>query len=194
MTRFVTVCAVLFAFFIATPLALAQPPDEGDAKVEAKADDAKAVEGTDAKTEEKADAKAEDAKVDDAKVDEKATEGSTEGADEPTTEEMVEGAKAVVSAAQEGEWALMVSGIIMLLLAVGRRFKVLTKLPSDAVPWVSMVLGILAVVADNLAGGGEITGQRLMQGVLAGMAASGAWGMIGKHLPVLGGKKAAAEG
>lgn len=195
MTRFMTLCAVLIAFFFVTPLALAQPPAED--KVEEKADTKAADEKADTKADEKAAegadtavAAGDDGKAEpEAKADEKAAEGS-EGTDDPTTAELVEDAKEIVAAAQAGEWALMVAGLIMLLLAAGRKYKLLTKVPANLVPWISMVLGVLAVVATELATGGEITAQRLMQGVLAGMAASGAWGMIGKHLPIVGGKKA----
>jgi len=73
---------------------------------------------------------------------------------------------------------------------LARRFKLLTKLPTKAVPWVSAALGVLAVLGDDLATGGAITVSRLVQGLLAGLAASGAWGLIGRHLPMIGAQKA----
>lgn len=199
MSRFMMFCAVLFAFLFMSPVALAAPPEEDAKAVEA--GEAEDAGDEDAKADELADEKApDDAEAagggdgDGEAADEKAAEDGGEDGEEPTTEELVEGAKDVIEAARSHEWALMVSGIIMLVLAGLRRFKVLSKLPKNAVPWVSMVMGVLAVVGDSFSTGGEITMSRLLQGVMAGMAASGAWAMIGKHLPVIGSaKKAESE-
>lgn len=176
MSRFTMLFAFLLAFCLASPLALAGPPEEDTA-----------AEKADAKADTKTDAPKEEAKAPEG--DKKAEKADEKKGDEavPTDDELVKTAKEVIEAARSHEWALMVAGIIMLLLGLGRKFKLLSKVPKSAVPWVSMALGILAVVGDNLVTGGEITMSRLVQGVLAGMAASGAWGMVGKH--VLASKK-----
>lgn len=170
MRRFTMICAVLFAFILTTPAALAADGD--DTKVETKDTD-----GSEAKA---------DVTNASADADAKAEANETDGAAEVSTDEdLADKAVDVLEAARSHEWALMLSGIIMLILAGLRKFKLMEKLPNAALPWVSVVLGVLAVVGDNLATGGAITASRLLQGVMAGMAASGAWGMIGKHLPFL---------
>ena len=190
--RFSFLIAFVAAFLFTAPLALAAPPDAGTAPAAAAADDAKAdAPAPEAKAEEKAEAKAE------AKAEEAGTEGGTDGTDGGDTdgaaadEKLGDHVEAAVSAARSGEWALMVSAIIMLLLGAGRKFGVMDKVPSSAVPWVSMVLGVIAVVGDTLASGGEITMERVLAGVMAGAAASGLWGMLGKH--ILGPKKEKSE-
>jgi hypothetical protein len=77
-------------------------------------------------------------------------------------------------------------GIIMLGVGMVRRLRLVSKLPSRAVPWVSVGIGVAAVIADDLSTGGAITVGRLTQGALAGLAASGAWGLVGRHLPIVG--------
>jgi uncharacterized membrane protein YdbT with pleckstrin-like domain len=179
MRRFMMCLAATAALFTAAPAAVAlAAPEVG---VEAKAEDAK-EEKAEAKTEEPApeskEAKAEAAgdKPEEAKDTEQA----------PSVEELVETGEGIVEAARSHEWALMIAGCIMLLVGVVRRFALVAKLPARYIPWASMVIGVLAVLADNLSTGGAITVTRIVQGMLAGMAASGAWGMIGRHLPMVG--------
>lgn len=112
--------------------------------------------------------------------------GSALPGEDMTDEEMLAGGKKVVADAKMGEWALVISGGIMLLLALARRFKLDTVVPSAALPWLSAGLGVLAAVAVELSTGGTLTLPRVLEGVLAGMAASGAWSLIGRHLPWIG--------
>jgi len=182
--------SALLAFFLMPVATLAAGPEaEAKAAVETK-EDAKA----DAKADVKEDAKAEEGEAEKPEAEEPKEDAEGDVAPteepEPTAEEMVEMGKGIVAAARSHEWALMLAGIIMLILSLARRFKLLAKLPTKAVPWVSAALGVLAVLGDDLATGGAITVSRLVQGLLAGLAASGAWGLIGRHLPMIGAQKA----
>jgi hypothetical protein len=109
-----------------------------------------------------------------------------EGRSSPSAEEVAKTGREILSDTRANEWALMVSGIIMLGVGMVRRLRLVSKLPSRAVPWVSVGIGVAAVIADDLSTGGAITVGRLTQGALAGLAASGAWGLVGRHLPIVG--------
>jgi len=179
MRRLMMCLAATAALFTVAPVAVAVASPE--AKVEAKVEDPK----PDAK----------DAKVDDTEPEAKEAKAEAAGdkpeeakdtEQAPSVEELVETGEGVVEAARSHEWALVVAGCIMLLVGIVRRFALIAKLPTRYIPWASMVIGVLAVLGDNLSTGGAITVTRIVQGMLAGMAASGAWGMIGRHLPMVG--------
>ncbi len=99
--------------------------------------------------------------------------------------DLLEDGKEVVSLFRSQEWALGASALIMLLLALLRRFHVLDRLPSKYVPWAAATFGVLASLADALSTGGAVTVHRVVMGLAAGMAASGMWGLVGKHIPFL---------
>ena len=192
--RFTVLLAFLAAFMFISP-ALAQPP-EGDAKAEKKADDGKTDE---AKAEEKADAKADETKTEektdakaDAKTDEKAdATGDTDGAKEiETDEEAVSAAQDFATAIGQKHWALAL-GLGLSLLVFGlRKVKVLAKVPSKALPWVTAALGIVTYVAAALMTDGASITDALWGGAMTGAAAVGLWEMVLKNF--LGSK--ASEG
>lgn len=178
MRQFTLILATLMAIFLASPAVIAAP-EEAKAAEDAKADekaDSTAEAKEEAKVDEKADAKAEE------KGTGEAPEGEATEDAPPTDEELMDAGKELIAAAKAGNWALTVSLGIMIILGLARRFNIISKLPSKAMPWVSAAFGILAAIGDALYSGGEITWERIATGFLAGAAASGLWGMIGKHI------------
>ncbi len=164
MNQFMFVFAFLFAFTTGAPLAHAEESTGGEVpKVEAKSTADDTTGGT----------------ADDTTDGELGTSGT---GGEVSNEKLLDQGKTVAQAVKDHELALALSAGIMLLLGLGRKFKLLSKLPKNAVPWVSAGLGVLAVLAESLVSGGQLTLVRVGHGLLAGAAASGLWGMLGKHL------------
>lgn len=199
--RVMLLLTFLAAFAITTP-AFAQPPAE-DAKAEtdtktdeAKADDVKADEAkADEKEEAKSDEKKDDAKAaegDEARADE---DGKAEKADDgqiATDEEAVEAAKGLLTAIHQKHWALAL-GLGLSLLVFGlRKAKVLSKVPSKALPWVTAVLGIVGYIAVALSVEGADIMDAVWGGAVTGAAAVGLWEMVLKNF--LGGKKSSDGG
>lgn len=121
-----------------------------------------------------------------AEADTDAAASTGGGADAPTTDaDLLGDGKEVVSLFRSQEWALGISALIMLGLALLRRFRVLDRIPSKYVPWVSACLGLLLALGDALSTGGALTANRILMGLASGLAASGLWGLVGKHIPLL---------
>jgi hypothetical protein len=179
MNRLTLLLAFLAAFAITSPAFAEQPEPD------AKADDAKADEKTDdAKTDEKADVKS-DEKVDDAKAgdgDEAKTDEKGDGPAEVTTdEEAVEAAGELINAIQTKHWGLAV-GLGLALLVFGlRKAKVLSKVPSKALPWVTAVLGVVGYIAAAMMVEGADLMDAAMGGAMTGAAAVGLWEMVLKN-------------
>ena len=180
--RFMLLLTFLAAFAITSP-ALAVPP-EADEK--AATDDATAADdATDTKVDEKADAKAEEKAP--ATAEEKAAEGDTDGGTEGTPEEIKTDDEAVaatgdlINALQEKHWALAL-GLGLSLLVFGlRKMKVLSKVPSKILPWVTAGIGVVTYVAAALMADGANMTDAILGGATAGIAAVGLWEMVLKH-------------
>lgn len=95
-------------------------------------------------------------------------------------EEVGEVTTALVEAVKTGQWSIVAGLLILLLIWLGRKFKMLTRVPSKAVPWVSAGLGVAAYVGIALANGLELM-PALTQGFAAGSQAVGLWEMVFKH-------------
>jgi len=156
-----------FAAFALTSPVLAQLP-EPDAKTEE-------VKADDTKVEEKA---APEAKAEDAAGD---TEGKAATTEIETDEEAVETASGLYTALANRDWALAIAFGLTLLVFILRKVKVLSKVPSKAVPWVTAVLAMVGYVAAALMTPGVVIGSALMEGAAAGAAAVGLWEMLFKH-------------
>jgi len=186
MNRVLSIFTLLVAFSF-SPAALAAPEE---AKV-AEATEAVAAEetkATEAVAEETEDAKELAVVADPKAYDDADTDTDTSSSADTDGEEtdLVSTGEDAVKAFQGGEYTLGVSAILMLLIGGARRFKLLSKLPSNVVPWVSAGLGVATVLAVDLATGGALSLERVLAGLTAGLAASGMWSLIGKHVPWLG--------
>ena len=81
---------------------------------------------------------------------------------------------------------LAVAGLIMLLVGLWNRFgSKRVSIPEKLLPFMPAIIGVLTAAAGNLAMG-MAWGPSLLQGLVAGMAANGAWSMGGKKAPVIG--------
>jgi hypothetical protein len=74
---------------------------------------------------------------------------------------------------------LGVAGVLALVVQILKR--ILPVLSPAAMPWVSAAIGMLAAVGTNFAAGGAWT-TALLQGVVAGLTASGLWSLVLKHV------------
>jgi hypothetical protein len=162
-----------FAAFTLTSPVLAQPP-EADAKTEE-------VKADDTKVEEKAEAPAEEKAAPEAKAEDGDTEGKAATKEIETDEEAVEAASGLYTALANRDWALAIALGLTLLVFILRKVKVLAKVPSKAVPWVTAVLAMGGYVAAALMTPGVAIGPALMEGAAAGAAAVGLWEMLLKH-------------
>jgi len=178
--RFITLLVFLAAFTITTPAFAGPPAADEKAATDEKADDAKADDAkAEEKAEEKADEKAEEKSGDGGDAEAKSDEKSDDGVIE-TDEEAVEAAHGLVGAIQQKHWALAL-GLGLSLLVFGlRKAKVLAKVPSKALPWVTAALGIVGYIAVALQGGGDIM-DAVWGGAVTGVAAVGLWEMILKN-------------
>jgi hypothetical protein len=189
MNRFSMLLVFLAAFTMTIPAMAGQPETDEKAAADTKTDDAKADEKADAKTEEKADdAKANEkadekgAGGDEAKADEKADDGTIE-----SDEEAAEAAKSLIVAIHQKHWALAL-GLGLSLLVFGlRKAKVLAKVPSKALPWVTAALGVVGYIVVALTTEGADIMDAVWGGAVTGAAAVGLWEMVLKNF--LGSKK-----
>lgn len=90
--------------------------------------------------------------------------------------------KGAVDAAKGGDWALLVSMAIMILVFLATKVPLLSKLlPDPAKPWVAAGAGVLsAVVATAMTTGDWL--QAVLHGFVTGAAASGLWELVGRKL------------
>lgn len=98
-----------------------------------------------------------------------------------TPKEAAESVSLLISAAKSGQWSIFAGLLIMLLIFVGNRMGLREKVGKKALPWVSVGLGVLASIGVMLAAG-VAWDEALIQGLVAGLSASGFWELIGKHL------------
>jgi hypothetical protein len=75
----------------------------------------------------------------------------------------------------------MVGFLLMLIVWFLRRINLLSKIPTKAVPWVTMLLGCLTAVGMVLAGGASWT-VALTTGIGGGFMAPALWEMLFKHI------------
>ena len=101
----------------------------------------------------------------------------------------------IVKAAKGGQWALLIGFILMLLTWILNKL-LKSKIPPKVLPWVSIGLGVLTQMAMTVAAGSvasvdtwiaAITG-----GISLGLAGAGSYSAIGKYLPGIKNKPAAA--
>jgi len=186
MKRTIALSAALALLLVFAQGAQAQDTKRAEPKekIEAKAEPKKAP------AEPKADEKVEPKK--DEKVEPKAEEKKTPA---PPPKDEVKKAKddpgkamaGIVTAAQSGQWALMVAFIVMLLTTIVRKlFK--DTIPAVVLPWVAVGLGLIGECALVLAYGGSWP-TAILAGVSAGLTAGGGYSALGKHLPFIGLKK-----
>ena len=88
----------------------------------------------------------------------------------------------IIEAAQQGEWAVLASGVIMVIIWVIRRF-FWSSLPKEWVPSITVLLGYVSVAAGAIMMGAGV-GESLMAGfggLLVGLASVGFWELLGKR-------------
>ena len=96
----------------------------------------------------------------------------------------------LVKAIQSKNWPVVAGIILMLLVFVANKFGLKNKVGAKAIPWVSLIIGVLATSGIALASGVAVT-EALIQGLGAGLAAVGSWETLFKH--ILGGSSAPVE-
>lgn len=107
-----------------------------------------------------------------------------------TDEEAMALAKLLIEAVKSKNWPLAAGILVMLALYAAERFgKVRQKVGKKLWPWVGAGFGIAASIAAGLMAGVDVM-DAVVQGFIAGAAATGLWEMVGKH--VLKSKKAPA--
>ena len=185
-----TLLFAFFAFLLASPVALAAPPEEAKvdevAKDKGKAEEAKPeVKTEEAKPE--ADKPAEEAKPEEAKPEAEKPEADKPEAEKPeadkpaevkTDEEAVEAAKGLYAAITDRNWALAVAFALTLLVFGLRKVKILAKVPTKAVPWVTAALSVVGYVAASLMMPEADVPAALLEGLAAGASAVGLWEMV----------------
>jgi hypothetical protein len=95
-------------------------------------------------------------------------------------EDVEETVSMIVSAAQEGNWGLVIAGVIMIVVFIMRKF-IIKRIDADYVPWITAVLVNLVLVADALVSGASIS-QAFLTGFFLSTSAGGLWSLIGKHV------------
>lgn len=95
--------------------------------------------------------------------------------------------QAIIDAGKNGQWSLLVGGILMLLIFLMTQFKfmgatAMSKLPKAAIPWVAAGVGILGSVAAELIAGELVWYLAVPNGIMIGAGAVGLWELIGKHI------------
>jgi hypothetical protein len=87
----------------------------------------------------------------------------------------------LIAAAKGGQWFVFAGFLLMIVIYAIRRFGLLGKLPSSALPWVTLVLGCITFVSMGLASGMTFGGSLLL-GFLTSSAAALLWDAVGKHV------------
>lgn len=119
-------------------------------------------------------------KSEEPKVEEKSEEPKVEEQALPTTDaEAVEDAIAFWKALETQNWSLAGGFFVMLVVYIFNRLGLKDKIGGKAVPYVSVVLGILTAVGVSLASGLSI-GVAIESGLVAGLTAIGSWETIFK--------------
>ena len=157
----------------ATPsLVCAQEPDTVEAVEEA----AEAPE-----VEEAEEADADQPEGDAAKPDET---GEEEAADsEEVQEEELDGLiGGLAEAYQSQNWTLLFATALMILIVVVRKLGIIDKfVPVNAVPWVSLGIGVLWALGSALVAG-QAWVAAIVEGLTVGLSATGLWEALGKTL------------
>lgn len=99
-----------------------------------------------------------------------------------TDEDAVEAAKDLYSAITGQNWAMVVAIGLTLLVFAMRKFNLLAKIPTKAIPWVTAALAMVGYVAAALLAPEVVIGQALLEGLAVGAAAVGFWEMALKHV------------
>ena len=95
--------------------------------------------------------------------------------------------QAIIDAGKNGQWSLLVGGILMLLIFLMTQFKfmgatAMSKLPKSAIPWVAAGVGIVGSIAAELIAGELVWYLAVPNGIMIGAGAVGLWELIGKHI------------
>jgi len=90
----------------------------------------------------------------------------------------------LVDAIAGGQWGIAIGAGVMLLVWALRVF-LWPSVPTKVLPWLAVALAVLGTGATALVSEPSKWLAAIWAGVQAGLAAAGAWGLIGKHvLPV----------
>lgn len=99
---------------------------------------------------------------------------------------------ALVAAVQGGQWSLVVSLALMVLVFLATKIPFIKEwLPRAALPWVSAVSAVVMSVAVTAMTSGDWLAA-VLNGLVTGAAASGFWSLVGKR--VLGGGESTSAG
>lgn len=93
----------------------------------------------------------------------------------------MEDTQRMIEAAQNGQWAVLASLILMVLIGAIRAVGS-TALPKKYLPLLTAGIAMLASTAAALAVPGVVWWQALLAGLVIGTSASGFWSLLGKHL------------
>lgn len=97
-----------------------------------------------------------------------------------TPAELGETIDKAILAAEGGHWTVLAGFLIMILIWVLRRFGVFASL-SKSLPWISMVVGGIAVFASYLASGYPV-GMAILYAFFSGGGAIAMWETVFKHV------------
>jgi len=108
------------------------------------------------------------------------TEGVAPIEGELTDEEVADTTMALKDAIESDNWPLAAALSVMLVVYIIRRLGLLKAVPKDAVPWISVVLGLVVCIATSIIAGNEVD-RAIIDGLMVGLSGSGSWNTLGKH-------------
>jgi len=184
MKRFLFIAFTLSALALSSPVLAQDPPADLEKAMEAKAEKPKDIVGVPnpAAMAEEAVAKGTDAAKDTtAPIKALAEDEKPEVKVPETPQEVVEEVSFLIRAAKSGQWSLFAGFLILVLIWVSNKMGLREKVGKKALPWISVGLGVLASIGVMLATGIPVD-EAIIAGILAGLAATGGWELIMKHL------------
>lgn len=164
--------AILFLFLIlcSLPAATQEPSAEGTATEEA-------APTTDVTPE----PQAQEASPPITTTPEAQPEENSAAPDLLTEAEVAEATSSLFSAINNKNWTLAFAFGVMILVYLVRKLGLMTKVPSNALVWVSVGLGVLTCVSAAIIEGKDVP-TALAQGAILGLSGAGMWNAGGKRL------------
>lgn len=101
----------------------------------------------------------------------------------PTDEQVPELVSTLLGAYEKGDWRLGLISILMLVMWALRKtlLSSIAENRTDLLPWITLAISMSGGCVLALKAGKPI-GEVVINGALIGLAASGAWSLVGKHV------------
>jgi hypothetical protein len=170
---------MFFGVLFASPMALAAPPEDMDMMVETVP--LSEGTGTDSGTESSTDSGSETSSISETDTGSDSETGLAP-VELDTNEEAVEAARDLYAAITDQNWAMIVAIGLTLLVFGMRKFNLLSKIPTKAIPWVTAGLSMVGYVVAALMAPKAAIGPALLEGLAVGATAIGFWEMALKHV------------